>query len=132
MGETETRTPGLESELPPDVLEVLEVLDKGKGEAIVVLDMREVSAFTDFMVLCNGRSEPHVRALADAVGKHRRDHGSKPAHIEGRSAGSWILMDYFELIVHVFTEQNREFYQLERLWRDAPLLEWNAEPPADG
>jgi len=80
------------------------------------------------MVLCSGRSEPHVRALADAVDKHRREQGLKPAHIEGRGEGSWILMDYFDLIVHVFTEQNREFYQLERLWRDAPLLEWKAEP----
>ncbi len=131
MGETQTRRPSLEEDLPQDVREVLEVLDKGKGEAIVVLDMREVSAFTDFMVLCSGRSEPHVRALVDAVGKHRRDQGLKPAHIEGRAEGTWILMDYFDLIVHVFTEQNREFYQLERLWRDAPLLEWKAEPPPE-
>jgi ribosome-associated protein len=129
MGELEQQKSDLAAELPPDVREVLEVLDKGKGNAIVVLDMREVGAFTDFMVLCSGRSEPHVRALADAVGKHRRSQGSKPAHIEGRAQGTWILMDYFELIVHVFTEQNREFYQLERLWRDAPLLEWNAEAP---
>ena len=128
MGETKPRKRDLVAELPPDVREVLEVLDEGKGEAIVVLDMREVSGFTDFMVLCNGRSEPHVRALMDAVEKHRRGHGSKPAHIEGRAEGKWILMDYFDLIVHVFTEQNREFYQLERLWRDAPLLEWKAEP----
>lgn len=126
MGETEPREPSL-AELPAAVREVLEVLDKGKGGALVVLDMREVSGFTDFMVLCSGRSEPHVRALADAVEKHRRDQGSKPTHIEGRAEGAWILMDYFDLIVHVFTEQNREFYQLERLWRDAPLLEWKAE-----
>ena len=72
MGETRTRTLSLEEELPAGVREVLEVLDKGKGEALVVLDMREVSAFTDFMVLCSGRSEPHVRALADAVSKRRR------------------------------------------------------------
>lgn len=127
MSETQPRKPGLASELPPDVREVLDVLDEGKGDAIVVLDMREVSGFTDFMVLCNGRSEPHVRALVDAVEKHRRDQGRKPSHIEGRSEGAWVLMDYFDLIVHVFTEHNREFYQLERLWRDAPLLELGAE-----
>lgn len=130
MGETQTRKPRLEAELPTHVRDVLEILDKGKGEAIVVLDMREVSAFTDFMVLCTGRSEPHVRALADAVGKHRRDDGSKLAHVEGRAAGTWILMDYFELIVHVLTERSRGFYQLERLWRDAPLLEWKPEVPS--
>jgi len=127
MGETQPRKKSLAEDLPADVREVLEVLAEGKGDAIVVLDMRKVSGFTDFMVLCNGRSEPHVRALVDAVQEHRREHGSKPAHIEGRSEGKWILMDYFDLIVHVFTEQNRDFYQLERLWRDAPLLEWKAE-----
>ncbi len=127
MSEVKPRRRSLAAELTPDVREVLEILDKGKGEALVVLDMREVSGFTDFMVLCSGRSEPHVRALADAVQKQRRDQGSKPAHIEGRAEGTWILMDYFEIIVHVFTNQNREFYQLERLWRDAPLLEWKAE-----
>lgn len=121
----------LAAALPDPVREILDVLDEGKGEALVVLDMREVSGFTDFMVLCSGRSEPHVRALADAVGRHRRDSGAKPAHIEGRSAGAWILMDYFDLIVHVFTEENRDFYQLECLWRDAPLLEWKPEPPAE-
>ena len=127
MAKTQPRKAGLESDLPPAVREVLEILDEGKGEAIVVLDMREVSGFTDFMVLCSGRSEPHVRALVDAVGKKLRAKGSKPAHIEGRAGGTWILMDYFDLIVHVFSRQNREFYQLERLWRDAPLLEWKAE-----
>ena len=70
MGETQPRKPDLAKELPTDVREVLEVLDEGKGGALVVLDMREVSGFTDFMVLCSGRSEPHVRALADAVEEH--------------------------------------------------------------
>ena len=133
MGETPSAyaQTGVDAELPPGVREVLEVLDEGKGEAIVVLDMREVSAFTDFMVLCTGRSVPHVRALVDAVSKApTQAQGSKPAHIEGRAEGTWILMDYFDLIVHIFTEQNREFYQLERLWRDAPLLEWKAEAPS--
>ncbi len=131
MDETEPRKAGLAADLPPDVRDVLGVLDEGKGRSLVVLDMRQVSGFTDFMVLCSGRSEPHVRALADAVDKHRRQRGSKPAHIEGRAEGCWILMDYFDLIVHVFTEHNRDFYQLERLWRDAPLLEWKAAPPSD-
>jgi ribosome-associated protein len=116
-------------DLPETVEEILGILDEGKGENLVVLDMRMVSGFTDFMVLCSGRSEPHVRALVDAVGKRRRDEGSKPAHVEGRSQGAWVLMDYFDVIVHVFTTENREFYQLERLWRDAPLLEWTAEAP---
>jgi ribosome-associated protein len=116
-------------DLPASVEEILATLDQGKGEKLVVLDMRVVSGFTDFMVLCSGRSEPHVRALVDAVAKVRRKQGAKAAHVEGRSQGAWVLMDYFDVIVHVFTTENREFYQLERLWRDAPLLEWTAEAP---
>lgn len=112
--------------VPDWVHEIAEVLDEGKGESIVILDMREVSGFTDFMLLCSGRSDPHVRALVDAVEKHRRDQGSKPTHVEGRAQGSWVLLDYFDVVVHVFTEEARDFYQLERLWRDAPLLEWTA------
>lgn len=124
MAETQPREPGFATPLPAAVRDVLEVLDENKAEEIVVLDMREVSGFTDYMVLCSGRSEPHVRALVDAVEDRRREAGSKPAHVEGRAEGAWTLMDYFDLIVHVFTVQNRAFYQLERLWRDAPLLEW--------
>jgi ribosome-associated protein len=125
-GETVTPEPSATMDVPDRIREIAEVLDEGKAESIVILDMREVSGFTDFMLLCSGRSDPHVRALVDAVEKHRRDKGSKPAHIEGRSEGSWVLLDYFDLVIHVFTEEARDFYQLERLWRDAPLLEWSA------
>ena len=125
-GVTEPPKPAVSIDVPDPIREIAGVLDEGKAEAIVFLDMRKVSGFTDFMLLCSGRSDPHVRALVDAVEKHRRDNGEKPAHIEGRSEGSWVLLDYFDLVVHVFTEEAREFYQLERLWRDAPLLEWNA------
>jgi ribosome-associated protein len=125
--ETEPRPAGFTAEIPAAVSGVMEVLDKNKGEDIVLLDMREVSGFTDFMVLCSGRSETHVRALIDAVGRLRREQGAKPAHIEGRAEGNWVLMDFFDLIVHVFTTDSREFYQLERLWRDAPMQEWKGE-----
>ena len=130
MGETQPREAGFEADLPETLRELLAVLDEGKGEQIAVLDMRGIAGFTDFMVLCSGRSDTHVRALVDAVHRQRRDQGLKPAHIEGRAEGSWVLMDYFDVIVHVFTSESREFYQLERLWRDAPLLEWQGEAPA--
>lgn len=125
-GVTEPPKPSGTMDVPAGIHEIAEVLDEGKAESIVILDMRKVSGFTDFMLLSSGRSDPHVRALVDAVEKHRRDQGAKPAHIEGRSEGSWVLLDYFDIVVHVFTEEAREFYQLERLWRDAPLLEWSA------
>ncbi len=124
MADPETLpAPDLWRELPGQVREALGAIDEHKGLATVVLDMREVSSFTDFMVLCNGRSEPHVRALADAVEDRLRDHDVKVAHVEGKREGHWVLLDYGDMVVHVFTPEMRSFYQLERLWRDAPMLE---------
>ena len=119
-------------ELPEHVQEMLGVLAAGKGENLVALDMRGIAGFTDYMILCSGRSDTHARALVDALDKNRRKQGAKAAHIEGRREGAWILLDFFDVIVHVFTLESREFYQLERLWRDAPLVEWQSEasPPA--
>jgi len=119
---TRRQAPAL-GELPQAVGEALAALDEHKGQDVVVLDMREVSGFTDFMVICSGRGELHVQALADAV-HERLGAGRGAAHIEGRAAASWVLLDYIDLVVHVFTPETRSFYQLEKLWRDAPMLEW--------
>ena len=113
---------GLPDELPEIVSEAIAALVEHKGERPVVLGMRDVSAFTDYMVICSGRSERHVKALADAVREHLLERGYKTRHVEGLNEGKWVLLDYLELVVHVFTEQARDFYQLERLWRDAPML----------
>jgi len=124
--------PPLPESLPDEVREALEALDEHKSQHTVVLDMRRVSAFTDFMIVCTGRSEPHARALAESVCERLLGQGIKPSHVEGKSDGNWILLDFMQLIVHVFTPEKRSFYQLEKLWRDAPLLEWGvpAEDPA--
>ena len=118
----QNRRPG--KTLPPMVAEALAALSDHKAERSVVMDMRETASFTDYMIVASGHSAPHVQALCDAVGERLRDQGSKPSHIEGHSEASWVLIDYIDLLVHVFTPAAREFYQLERLWRDAPLLEW--------
>ncbi len=76
------------------------------------------------MVLANGRSEPHVKALAEAVEERLREHDVKVAHVEGKREGHWVLLDYGDVVVHVFTPEVRDFYQLERLWRDAPMIEF--------
>ena len=126
----EPASPPLTEALPDAVRAALEALDEHKSQDTMVLDMREVSGFTDFMIVCTGRSEPHARALADAVSERLLEDGVKPSHVEGKSEGSWILLDFLQLIVHVFTPEKRSFYQLEKLWRDAPLLEWGV--PAEG
>ena len=97
-------------------------LDK-KGSDVLVLDLRQTPAFTDFFVVVSGQNTRQVKAIADAVEEALRAAKVRPAHIEGYDRAEWILMDYFTFIVHVFTPQTRAFYSLERLWGDAERIE---------
>jgi ribosome-associated protein len=103
-------------------------LDK-KATDVVVLDLRNTPAFTDFFVLCSGNSTRQVKAIADAVEEALKAAKIRPAHTEGYDKGEWILMDYFSFIVHVFSPQMRLFYSLERLWGDAERIDVTEEPP---
>lgn len=102
-------------------------LDK-KALDVVVLDLRNTPAFTDFFVLCSGASTRQVTAIVDAIEETLRMSKVRPAHIEGYERAEWVLMDFFTFIVHVFTPQTREFYSLERLWGDAQRIEVENEP----
>ena len=102
------------------------VLDK-KAVDVVVLDLRNTPAFTDFFVLCSGNNQRQVKAIADAVQDTLREAKVRPAHVEGYDRAEWVLMDFFSFIVHVFTPQTRAFYGLERLWGDAEKIEVNEE-----
>jgi ribosome-associated protein len=104
-------------------------LDK-KASDILVLDLRDTPAFTDFFVLCSGQSTRQVKAIADGVEDALRAAKVRPAHVEGYDRAEWILMDYFNFIVHVFTPQTRVFYSLERLWGDAERIEVGEESPS--
>jgi ribosome-associated protein len=97
-------------------------LDK-KASEVVILDLRNTPAFTDFFVLCSGQSTRQVKAIADGVEETLRATKIRPAHVEGYDRAEWILMDYFTFIVHVFTPQTRAFYSLERLWGNAERIE---------
>ena len=103
-------------------------LDK-KAQDVVVLDLRNTPAFTDFFILCSGLNQRQVKAIADAVEETLRAAKVRPAHVEGYDRAEWILMDFFTFIVHVFTPQTRAFYSLERLWGDAQRIEMSDEPP---
>ncbi len=89
----------------------------------VVLDMREITLITDYFVICHGTSNVHIRALSDGVKEALKNAGSRPFGAEGREQARWILLDYGDVIVHVFAQKEREFYALERLWGDAPRVE---------
>ena len=108
--------------LPRDLkLALAAVFDK-KALDVVVLDLRKASAFTDFFVICTGSNLRQVQAIADGVDEALRQDGVKPALTEGYERGQWILVDYFDFIVHVFAPATREFYSLERLWGDAKRI----------
>jgi ribosome-associated protein len=109
--------------LPADVkLAVAAALDK-KAIDVIVLDLRKGSAFTDYFLICTGGNVRQVKAIADAVDESFRKKGVKPALVEGYERGDWVLLDYFDFIVHIFTPATREFYSLERLWGDAERIE---------
>ena len=97
-----------------------------KAEQLVVLDLTKSSAFTDFFVICTGTNRRQVQAIADAVEEAIGKRGTKPALVEGYERGDWVLLDYFDFIVHVFMPASREFYNLERLWGDAEKIEVSA------
>lgn len=85
-----------------------------------VLGLGAISDFTDYFVVCSGASERQVQAIADAVEETLRAAGVRPLHVEGRRGGNWVLLDYGAFVVHVFQDETRRFYALERLWSDAP------------
>jgi ribosome-associated protein len=94
-----------------------------KAENIVVLDLRGISSFTDFFVVCSGTSEPHLKAINTGIREGLREHSQiSPLNSEGTVASQWLVMDYSDVLVHIFLEKKREFYALENLWSDAPRL----------
>src|ERR1700735_4259606 len=97
-------------------------LDK-KAEELSILEMEKGSAFTDYFVLCSGTNPRQVQAIADEVELRLKATGLRPAHVEGYRQGEWILVDYVDFVVHVFSEKARKFYDLERLWKTAKRLE---------
>lgn len=103
------------------------VADK-KAEDIVVLDLTGISTFTDFFVICSAASEPQIKAVGSAVRSIARDEGGRrPLNEDGFPASQWIAVDFGDVIVHVFHSSRRDFYDLESLWKDAPVISWQEE-----
>jgi len=100
-----------------------ELADNKKAEEIVILDVREISSVTDYFVIASGTSEPHLRAIVDEITqKLREEYHLRPKAIDGTLQAAWIVLDYFDVIVHVMRHDVRERYDLETLWGDAPRL----------
>ncbi len=92
-----------------------------KAQDVLILDLRGLSAVTDFFVICSGLSDVHVRAIADGIEEGLERDGARKWHVEGYTHRRWILLDYVDVVVHVFHHKTRDFYLLERLWGDAKV-----------
>jgi ribosome-associated protein len=108
-----------------------ELADNKKAEGLVVLDLRKLSSVTDYFVIASGTSEPHLRAISDEIGDRlREDHGLRPHAVDGTLQAAWLVLDYFDVIVHVMRNDVRERYDLEGLWGDAPRVRPRRTRPA--
>jgi len=118
----------LSSRLPSrDLAEAVAALALDRKAAdVVILDLREISSVTDYFVLCTGRSDVHVRAIVERIEAGLAETGEHPLAREGVAHGSWALLDYGDVVAHVFQPETRAFYDLERLWGQAPR--WTSDP----
>ena len=121
-----TRTPRLPSQLKT----AIEAASSRKATGAIVLDLRKTGAFTDYFLICTGSNPRQVQAIADAIEQALKVVKVRPTHVEGYDRAEWVLLDYFDFIVHVFSPGARQFYGLERLWGEAARIEIPDEAPA--
>lgn len=118
--------------LPAALVKAVEAARAKKAGDVVVLDLRRAAAFTDYFLVCTGRNVRQVKAIADAIEETLVAVRAKPSLVEGYGRAEWVLMDFFDFVVHVFTPDTRRFYALERLWGSAVRVEFpDAEDAAD-
>jgi len=107
------------SEITQKLAKAYRAIEEKQGEDILVLDISRISSFTDFFIICHGRNEKQIQAIADSVREVlAKQERTRPAHVEGYRSASWVLLDYVDFVVHVFSEPMRRFYNLEKLWSD--------------
>ncbi len=111
---------------------IVEAAQERKVDDVVGLDVREISSFADTFIIATGTSDRHVRSVADSIEAALKAHGEPPMGIEGYDEGRWVLVDCGDTIVHIFQQEIRDHYDLERLWSDAPALELKASPQSAG
>ena len=117
------------SRIPSEIQRAIVAAEDKKADDAVLLDLRKAAGFADYFLICSGGNPRQTRAIADAVMEALASDGAKPAHVEGYQRSEWILLDYFDFIVHIFGPETRLFYSLERLWGNAERVEIPASPP---
>ena len=118
-----TKTAVRAPRLPAPIAAAIEAARDKKASDILVLDLRKTAAFTDHFLICSGSNPRQVHAIADAIEEALKARKVRPTHVEGYQRAEWILVDYFDFIVHVFSPSARAFYGLERLWGNATRIE---------
>lgn len=103
-----------------------------KAQDVVVMQVRDLIVITDFFVLATGTSDRQVRTIAQEIENVLRAQGMKPVRREGQREGRWVLLDFVDFVAHVFHQEERDYYGLERLWSDAPLVEWEDQAVSSG
>ena len=121
--EAKTATKKKTTKLPAQITLARAAAESKQAVNLVVLDLRKSAGFTDFFLIASGTNTRQVRAIADAVIETLAAKGAKPAYVEGYDRSEWILLDYFDFIVHIFAPETRTFYDLERLWGNADRIE---------
>jgi len=116
MSATVTTPPDIEQRLR----DAIAVADDRKAMDLRVLRLEEVSDFTDYFMVCSGRSDRQVQAIAEAIRRELRDNGVRPLHVEGERSARWVLLDFGDFVIHVFDPETRGYYGIEGLWADAP------------
>jgi ribosome-associated protein len=101
---------------------IVELIFSKKGYNVKILDLRTLTTITDYFIICTGDSDTQVKAIADEVDKQMREEGVRSWHTEGYRSLNWVLIDFVDIVVHVFKKESREFYNLEKLWGDAPVI----------
>ena len=109
---------------PQFAVEIARVAHDSHAEDVTVLDLRGISPVTDFVVICTGTSDRQIRGVADQVREYARKVGERPFGFCGKESACWIVLDYVDVVLHIFAGPYRSFYDLELLWGDAPRLEW--------
>jgi ribosome-associated protein len=123
MAKTTTTPRTRKPRLPADLTVAIDAARDKKASEIVLLDLKKTGAFTDYFLICTGANPRQVHAIADAIEQALKAKQVRPAHLEGYQRAEWILVDYFDFIVHVFSPSARSFYGLERLWGNATRID---------
>jgi ribosome-associated protein len=115
--------------LRPEIQSAVEAAQDKQAVDITVLNLSGAGAFAEYFLLCSGQSQPQIQAIGEAIEEKLHRQGRRVAHREGKSSAEWVLLDYGDFVVHIFSERARQYYDLERLWRSAERMTFPASSP---